>query len=73
VPAVVFLLFLTMPILAAFFLDTDTFVQFLILFCLVGGLCTSDSDPLTRSRRQGAPRNLTRCNTPGSDRGSMVR
>jgi hypothetical protein len=46
VPVVVFLLFLTMPILAAFFLDTDLFVLFLILFCVVGWLSTSSADPL---------------------------
>jgi hypothetical protein len=52
VPAVVFLLFLTMPILAAFFLDTDLFVLFLILFCVVGWLSTSSADPLVGSRRK---------------------
>lgn len=49
-PAAVFLSFLTMPILAAFFLDTDLFVLFLILFCVVGGLSTSSADPLAASR-----------------------
>ena len=40
-PAVVFLPFLTLPLLAAFFLDTDLFVLFLVMFCVVGGLCTA--------------------------------
>ncbi len=48
VSAVVFLPFLTLPILAAFFLDTDLFVLFLVMFCVVGGLCTAC--PTTRSR-----------------------
>jgi hypothetical protein len=56
VPAIVFLLFLTLPLLAAFFLDTDLFVLFLIMFCVVGGLCTASDDPLARSRRRTAQR-----------------
>ncbi len=45
-PAIVFLPFLTLPILAAVFLDPDMFVLFLVLFCVVGLICTSSGDPL---------------------------
>jgi len=50
--AIAFVLFLTMPILAAYFLDTDLFVLFLILFCVVGVLSTSARDPFSTSRRK---------------------
>jgi hypothetical protein len=56
VPAVVFLPFLTLPLLAAFFLDTDLFALFLVMFCVVGGLCTASDDPLARSPRRTAQR-----------------
>lgn len=55
-PAVAFLLFLTLPILGAFFLDTDLFVLFLVMFCVVGGLCTSARDPFAGSRDRSARR-----------------
>jgi hypothetical protein len=60
VPAYVFVPFLTLPILGAFFLDTDLFVLFLIVFCVVGGLCTSSADPLDRSHREDATPSSTR-------------
>lgn len=55
-----YLLFVAVPIIAALALDTDTFVPFFILFCVVAALCTSpagssetvfdkDADDQTRS------------------------
>ena len=53
---VAFVPFLTLPILAAFFLDTDLFVLFLVMFFVVGGLCTSARDPFAGSRDRSAQR-----------------
>ena len=40
-PAVPFVLFLTVPVIAALSLEFDTFVHLLILFCIVAGLSAS--------------------------------
>lgn len=40
-PAILFLLFLTVPAIAALSLDISTFVPLLILFCVVAGLSTT--------------------------------
>jgi hypothetical protein len=73
VPAFVFVLFLTLPIVAAFFLEADIFVLFLILFCVVGGLCTSASDPLTGACREDARRKPTTCSIPDGPRRTIAR
>jgi hypothetical protein len=73
VPAFVFVLFLTLPIIAAAFLEADIFVLFLILFCVVGGLCTSASDPLASSRREEARRKPAPCGVRDGRRGIIAR
>jgi hypothetical protein len=73
VPAFVFVLFLTLPIVAAFFLEADIFVLFLILFCVVGGLCTSASDPLPGSRRKDARPEPAPCGVREGNRGIIAR
>jgi hypothetical protein len=73
VPAFVFVLFLTLPIVAAFFVDADIFVLFLILFCVVGGLCTSGSDPLASSHREEVGRKPAPCGVRDGNRGIIAR
>ena len=72
-PAFVFVLFLTLPIVATFFLDADIFVLFLILFCVVGALCTSASDPLASPRREDARRKPASCGLRDGNRGIIAR
>lgn len=72
-PAFVFVLFLTLPIVAAFFVDADIFVLFLILFCVVGGLCTSGSDPLASSHREEVGRKPAPCGVRDGNRGIIAR
>lgn len=72
-PAFVFVLFLTLPIVAAFFADADIFVLFLILFCVVGGLCTSGSDPLASSHREEVGRKPAPSGIRDGNRGIIAR
>lgn len=54
-PAVLFLLFFTIPAAAALSFEIKDFLLFMVLFCLVAGLSTASSNPetiaTTESRR----------------------
>jgi hypothetical protein len=72
-PAALCLIFIAAPIIAALSLDSDTFVTFLILYCVTAGLCTSSADTPTDSpiqsrseenRRSCEPRIDPRCEQP---------
>ena len=45
--AIPYVLFVTVPIIAALALDTDAFVPFFILFCAIAALCTPPSGAST--------------------------
>jgi hypothetical protein len=57
-PAIVCLLFITVPIIAALSLELDGFVTLLFLFCVAAGLSTNSasllSNDATRDRGDGA-------------------
>jgi hypothetical protein len=71
-PAALCLIFIAAPIIAALSLDSDTFVTFLILYCVTAGLCTSSADtsadPIENrseeNRRSCEPRIDPRCEQP---------
>jgi hypothetical protein len=71
-PAALCLIFIAAPIIAALSLDSDTFVTFLILYCVTAGLCTSSADtsadPIENrseeNRRSCEPRIDPRCGQP---------
>ena len=46
---------------------------FLILFCVVGGLCTSGSDPLASSHREEVGRKPAPCGVRDGNRGIIAR
>jgi hypothetical protein len=61
------LLFAAVPIIAAFSLDTDTFVPFLILFCVIAGLSISGNNRHSDSARNDVKRHISKA---GSKLGS---
>jgi hypothetical protein len=71
-PAALCLIFIAAPIIAALSLDSDTFVTFLILYCVTAGLCTSSADtsadPIENrseeNRRSCEPRSIHAANSP---------